>query len=127
MNGSPLGKYAAPAAAIASLAIIGVYLASLIFQHTLQITDGTEGDLKAIAFLAAGALFGSAVAVNGYKAPLAAATNQVSELTGAVAALRAATVALHKRADEAGIAPVHDGDIDPATIPVPPVVVPGGA
>ena len=120
-NGSPLGKYAAPAAAVASLAIIGVYLLSLIFGHSLQISDVTEGDLKSIAFLAAGALFGSAVAVNGYKAPLAAATDQVAQLTTAVTQLRSATVALHKRADEAGIAPAGDGVVDPSTVVIPTV------
>jgi len=124
---SPLGKYAAPAAAVASLAIIGVYLLALVFAPALGIDPATEGDLKALAFLAAGALFGSAVAVNGYKAPLVAAQSQVATLTDAVSQLHAATVALHKRADAAGIPPANDGEgVDPSavTVPVVPAVPP---
>ena len=124
LNGSPLGKYAAPAAAVASLAIIGVYLVALVFGHSLSIDPNTEGDLKALAFLAAGALFGSAVAVNGYKAPLSAAQAQVATLTDAVSQLHSATVALHKRADAANLPPAGDG-IDPAAVVVP--VVPAVA
>lgn len=123
--GSPLGKYAAPAAAIASLAIIGAYIVSLMFSTVLGVTPETQHDLQALAFLAAGALFGSAVAVNGYKAPLAAATSQVATLTDAVSQLQAATVALHKRADVAGLPPAGDG-VDPSavTVPVVPAVTP---
>jgi hypothetical protein len=70
---SPLGKYAAPAAALGALGIIGAYLAALLFGTGLAVpVDSVEG-LKDLALLAAGALFGSAVAVNGYKAPVAAA------------------------------------------------------
>ncbi len=79
---SPLGKYSAPAAAIGALLIIGGYLAA-VFMSIPNIND-----LKDIAFIAVGALFGSAVAVNGYKAPLAA---------------------VHKRLDLANIPPAADG------------------
>jgi hypothetical protein len=87
---SPLGQYAAPAAAVASLAIIAAYLISLLFQNVLQLGDATIGSLQSIAFLAAGALFGSSVAVNGYKAPLAAAHRRLDTLTSAIAANAAA-------------------------------------
>lgn len=80
---SPLGKYSAPAAAIGSLLIIGGYILAVFFAiPNIQ-------DLKDLCLLAAGALFGSAVAVNGYKSPLAA---------------------VHKRLDLAGIPPAADGN-----------------
>lgn len=82
MGSSPLGKYAAPAAAIGSLSIIAAYLFALVFGQIFGITHDAVSSLEKIAYLAAGALFGSAVAVNGYKAPL---------------------TAMHKRLDEAGI------------------------
>lgn len=80
--GSPLGKYAAPAAAIGSLSIIAAYLFALTFGQYFGIAGDAVSSLEKIAYLAAGALFGSAVAVNGYKAPI----NE-----------------LHKRLDDAGI------------------------
>lgn len=78
---SPLGRYAAPAAAIASLGIIGAYLFSLLFGSLLTISPAAIDGLKTLALLAAGALFGSAVAVNGYKAPIAALDKRVSQLS----------------------------------------------
>lgn len=83
---SPLGKYAAPAAAIASLAIIGACLFALLFQTALAITDDALGKLQLLAALAAGALFGSSVAVNGYKAPLEAVHKRLDELEAPPAA-----------------------------------------
>lgn len=80
MMNSPLGKYAAPASAIASLGIIGVYLLSLVFGTALAVNTTAQSNLQALAFLAAGALFGSAVAVNGYKAPLNEAHNRIDAL-----------------------------------------------
>lgn len=77
---SPLGKYAAPAAAIASLSIIGAYLLALILRAWLSIDAASLDGLKTLALLAAGALFGSAVAVNGYKAPLASLHQRVDSL-----------------------------------------------
>lgn len=80
---SPLGKYSAPAAAVGALMIIGGYLVAVF------IAIPNMQDLKDLAMIAVGALFGSAVAVNGYKAPLAA---------------------MHKRLDLAGVPPAANGD-----------------
>lgn len=85
MNGSPLGKYAAPAAAIAALTIIGTALLGLVFGVPLGITDTAQNQLNLLAALAAGAVFGSSVAVNGYKAPLEAAHRRTDELAEKVA------------------------------------------
>lgn len=93
---SPLGKYAAPAAAVASLAIIGAALVGLLFGAHIGIPDDAQNKLQLLAALAAGALFGSSVAVNGYKAPLDA---------------------VHRRLDHAGI-PEASSVIDAeATVP----------
>ncbi len=86
---SPLGKYAAPAAAAASLSIIAAYLLALLLGPVLHLDAGAVSGLKDMALLASGALFGSAVAVNGYRAPLAA---------------------VHKRLDAAGVPPAADGE-----------------
>lgn len=88
--GSPLGKYAAASAAIGALSIIGGYILALVFGSQLGINSDSLRSLEHLAYLAAGALFGSAVAVNGYKAPLAA---------------------VHKRLDEAGIPPAKDESV----------------
>lgn len=85
---SPLGKYAALTAAIVAIGIIAAYIVALLAQHPLGLTDASIAPLHDLAILAVGAVFGSAVAVNGYRAPLAA---------------------MHKRMDEAGIPPAADG------------------
>jgi hypothetical protein len=70
--GSPLGKYSAPAAAIAGIGLIAAYVLALMFSHVLLLDEAALAPLHDLAILAAGAIFGSAVAVNGYKAPVAA-------------------------------------------------------
>lgn len=92
MSGSPLGNYAAPAAALASLSIIGAALFGLIFGANLGMTEAAQNQLNLLAALAAGALFGSSVAVNGYKAPLEAAHRRTDELERKVTANTAAIV-----------------------------------
>jgi hypothetical protein len=81
MGQSPFGKYAAPVAAVAALGVIGAWL-------LVAITSGPDSTvldrLTPYATLALGAVFGSAVAVNGYKAPIAAAHNRLDRLQAAV-------------------------------------------
>jgi hypothetical protein len=89
---SPLGKYSAPTAAILAIGTIAAYVVALLFQHPLGLTNEQLSPLQLLAVAAFGAVFGSAVAVNGYKAPVAA---------------------LHKRMDLAGIPPAADGDAAP--------------
>lgn len=87
MNNSPLGQYAAPVAAIVSLGIIGAWVVAE-FLHGLSMLTTQPAGLKELALVAAGAIFGSAVAVNGYRAPVAAA---------------------HKRLDRIGAPPASSG------------------
>lgn len=81
---SPLGKYSAITAAFAGIGIITAYILAIVFQSTLKIDSGQLENLKLLAFLAGGAIFGAATAVNGTKASLNA---------------------IHTRLDAAGIAP----------------------
>lgn len=86
---SPLGKYAAPAAAGMALLLVLGYMAAVILGGSLGINHDDLLDIRALAFMAAGAVFGSAVAVNGYKKPLDA---------------------VHKRLDRMGAPPAEDGE-----------------
>lgn len=87
MKNSPLGQYAPLVAAVVAVGIIGATLLALLFGNRLGIAQPSIDDLKFLAGIAVGAVFGSAVAVNGYKAPLDA---------------------VHKRLDEAGIPPAAE-------------------
>lgn len=77
---SPLGKYAPLVAAFASASILAVYLASLLFGNVLQMDIVSKTNLQDLAFIAAGVIFGSAVTVNGWKTPLAAAHTRIDRL-----------------------------------------------
>lgn len=78
---SPLGQYAAPAAAIVSVGIVAAYVVSLFLP---AVTEGARVQLGQLALLAIGAVLGSSVAVNGYKAPLNAAHARIDRLQSAV-------------------------------------------
>lgn len=93
---SPLGKYAAAAAAIVAVLLVGTYAVG-----TLLALPGA-GDLKDLAIIATGAVLGSSVAVNGWKQPVAA---------------------LHARLDLAGIPAAAT---PPAPVAPPPDPEPGG-
>lgn len=70
MGGSPLGQYAAKVAAIASIGIVAAYIAAVVVQHWIGVSDSALADLKALAFLAAGTIFGSSIGINGVKQQL---------------------------------------------------------
>jgi hypothetical protein len=70
MGGSPLGPYAARVAAIVSIGVVAAYILAIVFQRWAGITDTSLADLKALAFLAAGTIFGSSIGINGVKAQL---------------------------------------------------------
>jgi hypothetical protein len=77
VTNSPLGRYAPVTAAATALGIVGAWIATEVLA-ALGPAFGwpalnPPAGLKEAALLALGAVFGSAVAVNGYKAPLAAA------------------------------------------------------
>lgn len=80
---SPLGKYAPVAAFITTVGVIAAYLLALMLQKVLGMTDGQVGSLHDFAILAFGAIVGSAVAVNGWKQPLASAHERIDRLEAA--------------------------------------------
>ena len=84
---SPLGRYAAPTAAIIAIGIIGAWVVAEMLAGMGVIER--VGDLHCAALVALGAVFGSAVAVNGVKQDVAAT---------------------HKRLDALGAPPAADGD-----------------
>lgn len=77
---SPLGQYAPLVASIVAVLVIVGYLAALVFKTELGIDDASMSGLQALALVAVGAVFGSAVSVNGWKQPLAAAHERIDAL-----------------------------------------------
>lgn len=80
---SPLGKYAAATAAIASIGIIAGYLLSEFLVGAGILAVRPDG-LKEIALIAVGAVFGSAVAVNGWKQPVDVAHSRIDKLEASI-------------------------------------------
>lgn len=80
MANSPLGKYAPFVAALTCGGIIVVYAFALLFGRLLGVTPEAVSSLHDLAILAFGAIVGSAVAVNGWKQPLAAVHERVDAL-----------------------------------------------
>jgi len=95
MTNSPLGQYAPLVATVTSLVVIGGYVGSLVF---LNVNADNLRDLQALALIAIGAVFGSAVSVNGWRQPLAAAHTRIDAL--AAEATAAAAVAAVSGKDE---------------------------
>ncbi len=89
MTNSPLGQYAPLVAATSAVGIIAAWIVAEFLAALSAGAIPQPAGLKEVALIAIGAVFGSAVAVNGYKAPLAAA---------------------HKRMDQAGLPPAGDGE-----------------
>lgn len=86
MGTSPLGQYAAPVAAVVAVGIVAAYLFSLLIPG---VDPQARTQLQDVALIAIGAVFGSAVAVNGYKAPLNAAHARIDRLQTAITATAA--------------------------------------
>lgn len=72
MTNSPLGQYAPLVATVTSLLVIGAYVFVLIFGAPLNVSSSNIQSLQSVALIAIGAVFGSAVSVNGWRQPLAA-------------------------------------------------------
>lgn len=86
MGTSPLGQYAAPVAAVVAVGIIAAYIVSLFVP---SVPDASRTQLGGLALLAIGAVLGSSVAVNGYKAPINAAHARIDRLQTAITAVAA--------------------------------------
>lgn len=76
---STLGKYAPITAAVTGVGVIGAYILGVLMGM-----PGADA-LQPIAFIAVGAIFGSAVVANGHKEPMrqAAAANARLDAIGA--------------------------------------------
>lgn len=81
---SPLGQYAAPVAAGVVGLLVVADIVALLFGVQLHIDPNAAATLDRLATLAVGAALGSAVAVNGYKAPLAALGQRVDQHSTAI-------------------------------------------
>lgn len=84
---SPLGQYAPLVATISALLLIGAYVVALLFRVPLGVEDNALSQLQSVALVAVGAVFGSAVSVNGWKQPLQSAHQRTDVLKSQVDAL----------------------------------------
>jgi len=80
---SPLGKYSQAVAAVTAMSIIGVYLVAVLMAGVLSLDAPRIEDLKTLALIAVGAVFGSAATINGVKAPLDSAHNRIDKIENA--------------------------------------------
>ena len=85
MTNSPLGQYAPLVATVTSLGVIGAYVIALLFGNALGVTNEALNNLQSVALIAVGAVFGSAVSVNGWKQPLVAAHTRLDKLEQKIA------------------------------------------
>jgi len=76
---SPLGKYAPVVAAVSAVGIIAAWIIAE-FMLAMGISSNSPAGLKEVALIAVGAVFGSAVAVNGWKQPTEAAHQRIDIL-----------------------------------------------
>jgi hypothetical protein len=93
MTSSPLGQYAPLVATVSAVLLIGAYVFALLFGHDLNVDAGSLTQLQSVALVAVGAVFGSAVSVNGWKQPLLATSAALDAHTSQISAL-AATLAM---------------------------------
>ena len=77
---SPLGKYSQIVAAAVAILIIGAYIFAVLFKEVLGLDQASIEDLKILALIAVGAVFGSAATINGVKAPLDSAHQRIDKL-----------------------------------------------
>jgi hypothetical protein len=77
---SPLGKYSQVVAAIVALSIIGAYVLAVFFSRILDLEAFQIENLKTLALIAVGAVFGSAATINGVKAPLDSAHSRIDKI-----------------------------------------------
>lgn len=80
MSRSPLGQYGQIVAAGLAVFVIAAYVLALIFTHALDVPEDSLAALDKLAFLAAGAVFGAAAAVNGVKSDIAASHSRIDRI-----------------------------------------------
>lgn len=72
---SPLGKYSQFVAALVAVGVIASYVMALFLQNPIA-----ENQLRDFAFMAIGAVLGSAAAVNGVKPSIEAAHTRLDKI-----------------------------------------------
>lgn len=85
---SPFGQYAPLVASVVGVGIIAAYIVAQFFPG---MDVNSIANLGNLAWLAAGAIFGSALAVNGWKAPLSAAHTRLDKLSTAIVTMATET------------------------------------
>lgn len=80
---SPLGKYSQIVAAVIAITIIGAYIVAVLFRNVFQLDGADIENLKILALIAVGAVFGSAATINGVKAPLDSAHSRIDKIENA--------------------------------------------
>lgn len=83
-SSSPFGQYASIVAVVAAVVLVGGYVLAVLVGPA-----GADDKLAPLVYVAVGAIFGSAIVTNGWKAPVTAAHVRVDRLTQAVAAIAA--------------------------------------
>ncbi len=77
---SPLGKYSQAVAALIATSVIGAYVLAVFLRGMLNMGQADVENLKILALIAVGAVFGSAATINGVKAPLDSAHTRIDKL-----------------------------------------------
>lgn len=83
---SPLGRYAAPVASVTAVLVVGVWLLVMAAKSLAPLfgldaaTIAPPAELNVMAVAVVGAVFGSAVATNGVKAPIEAAHKRLDQI-----------------------------------------------
>ncbi len=77
---SPLGKYSQAVAAGIAVGVIGTYLLAIFARNSLGLDHTDVENLKILALIAVGAVFGSAATINGVKAPLDSAHTRIDKI-----------------------------------------------
>jgi hypothetical protein len=80
---SPLGKYSQAVAAGIAVGVIGAYLVAIFVRSGMGLDHADIENLKILALIAVGAVFGSAATINGVKAPLDSAHTRIDKIESA--------------------------------------------
>ena len=77
---SHLGKYSQAVAASIAVGIIAAYILAVLLRRLLDLEGTDIENLKVLALIAVGAVFGSAATINGVKAPLDSAHARIDKI-----------------------------------------------
>ena len=77
---SQLGKYSQLVAALIAVGIIASYVMAVFFKSLLGLDQADIENLKILALIAVGAVFGSAATINGVKGPIDSAHSRIDKI-----------------------------------------------